>query len=320
MASRDLQGSGRSIRLLSRDDRDRDDRDGRRDRDRRRREDRERRRDRETDNSKPVQGPIVLLKRPDAKSSSTSTSVSGDRVGEQSSSNTAINVDSSLKPPAGPTLILQRSSKQDVTGDQSGADVSILVMIKRGKLLIYVRWSTSAIVNIRLVWRVRNNNKFQKGKTSGPPALTDILRASYQFPGGRAMKLIDSNMKMCPWKNFDYDVNNYVGNTDYLVITAIGRPNVGKENTILESILEWPWIYLFRLIEFDLVDFSLLQENLLFYRTYPETTILEREIYFLHEVAKRNCIHQFIYRQTKWFLLSSVLCIIKLPRTIWFHM
>ena len=33
---------------------------------------------------------------------------------------------------------------------------------------------------------------------------------------------------MCPWKSFDYDGNNYPGNMDYLVITAIGRPNVGK--------------------------------------------------------------------------------------------
>lgn len=39
-------------------------------------------------------------------------------------------------------------------------------------------------------------------------------------------------MKICNWKNFDYDGTNYQGNMDYLVITAIGRPNVGKTITI----------------------------------------------------------------------------------------
>ncbi len=59
--------------------------------------------------------------------------------------------------------------------------------------------------------------------------MTELLKRPYQFPGGQALALIDSKMKFCPWKAFDYDTNNYPGNMDYLVITAIGRANVGTQ-------------------------------------------------------------------------------------------
>ncbi|CAL8144238.1 unnamed protein product [Orchesella dallaii] len=203
MASRDHRDQGRTLKILSREDRDRDGERGRddrgdRDRDRRRRDDRDRerrreerdrRRDREREAEKPVQGPIVLLKRPDTKSGSGVSA--GDRGDQGNSGNSASEASGTKN---APTLILQRSAKKD----QENSDQS----------------------------------NVEKGKSSGPACVTDVLKPPYHFPGGKAMPLIDSSMKMCSWKSFNYDANNYPGNMDYLVVTVIGRPNVGK-STIL---------------------------------------------------------------------------------------
>ncbi|ODM93760.1 hypothetical protein Ocin01_12924 [Orchesella cincta] len=127
MASRD---PGRTLKILSRDDRDggdrREDR-GDRDRDRRRRddrdrdrrrEDRDRRRDREREAEKPVQGPIVLLKRPDTKSGGGSSAADRGDQGNSGSSTGDAGKNA-------PTLILQRSGKKDQENSDQTADVSI---------------------------------------------------------------------------------------------------------------------------------------------------------------------------------------------------